>query len=136
MRSGPRNARGISAIEAVALLPVFLLLLLAVLESTRMLWTRAILAHAARETVRIAMVHGMQSDEPFTANDLRTRYLAATRTIDPAALQLEITPDWNTASEAGVTFRIRARYEFALLWDVLGAPSVTIETYAQSSVTY
>lgn len=131
-----RRGRGIAAIEALALLPVFLLLLLGIIELTRMLWTRAILAHAARETVRIALVHGKDADTPFTANELRNRFIASTRTIDPNALQVVITPDWATASSRGATFRVRASYEYPLLWDVLGAPSVTLEVYAQSSVTY
>lgn len=126
--------RGITALETVALMPVFLLLLLGAIESTRMLWTRAILAHAARETARIAMVHGMESDDPFSLADLQSHFIASTYAIDASALQVSITPEWGSASGPGATFRVDASYEYVLLWDVLGSPSVTIDVYAQSTV--
>ena len=136
-RSAGRRTRclGIAALEAIALLPVFLLLLLGIIESTRLLWTRSILAHAARETVRIAMVHGQATNDPYTAAQLRSRFLAATQAIDADALTLTISPDWDSGGSPGSVFRLTATYEFALLWDVLGAPTATLEVYAQSSVS-
>lgn len=51
------------------------------------------------------------------------------------ALTLTISPDWDSGGSPGSVFRLTATYEFALLWDVLGAPTATLEVYAQSSVS-
>jgi Flp pilus assembly protein TadG len=128
------RSRGVTALEALVLLPVFLLLLLSILDMTRLLWTRSILSHAARETVRYATVHGSASDNPVTSSALRQRFLQSTYAIDPAALALTITPNWDEESSAGTRFRLVANYEFAFLWDVFSAPSFSLTVYAQSDV--
>lgn len=128
------RARGITALETLALLPVFLLLLLSIIDTTRLLWTRSILAHAARETVRYATVHGSASEFPVTAAELREQFLQSTYAIDPSALTLSTTPDWDEQSSAGTRFRLVADYEFAFLWDVFPAPSFSISVYSESSV--
>ncbi len=128
------RSRGVTALEALILLPVFLLLLLSILDMTRLLWTRSILSHAARETVRYATVHGSESDNPVNASDLRQRFLQSSYAIDPAELTLTITPNWDEDSSPGTRFRLVANYEFAFLWDVFAAPSVSLTVYAQSDV--
>ncbi len=129
-----RRARGVTALEALVLLPVFLLLLLSIIDMTRLLWTKSILAHAARETVRYATVHGSASDSPVTAAELRQQFLQSTYAIDPSALTLTIAPDWDAQSSPGTRFRLVADYEFAFLWDVFPAPSFAISVYSESSV--
>lgn len=129
-----RNARGITALETLTLMPVFLLLLLSIIDMTRLLWTRSILSHAARETVRYATVHGSASDSPVNTADLRQQFLQSTYAIDPAALTLSTTPNWDDESSPGSPFRLVARYEFAFLWDMFSAPSFTISVYSESSV--
>jgi Flp pilus assembly protein TadG len=128
------RSRGVTALEALVLLPVFLLLLLSILDMTRLLWTRSILSHAARETVRYATVHGSASDNPVNASDLRQRFLQSSYAIDPAALTLTITPNWDEDSSPGTRFRLVANYEFAFLWDVFAASSFSLTVYAQSDV--
>lgn len=96
-----RNARGITALETLTLMPVFLLLLLSIIDMTRLLWTRSILAHAARETVQYASLHGSASDSPVTAADLRQQFLQSTYAIDPAVLTLSTTPNWDDESSPG-----------------------------------
>jgi len=128
------RSRGVTALEALVLLPVFLLLLLSILDMTRLLWTRSILSHAARETVRYATVHGSASDNPVNASDLRQRFLQSSYAIDPAALTLTITPNWDEDSSPGTRFRLVANYEFVFLWDVFAAPSFSLTVYAQTDV--
>lgn len=129
-----RRSRGITALETLALLPVFLLLLLSIIDMTRLLWTRSILAHAARETVRYATVHGSESDVPVTASGLRQHFLQSSHGLDPAALTLITAPDWDAVSSPGTRFRLIANYEFAFLWDVFPSPSFSISVYSESSV--
>lgn len=132
--SARQHARGITALETLALMPVFLLLLLSIIDMTRLLWTRSILAHAARETVRYAIVHGSASDNPVTAAELREKFLQSSYAINPAALTLSTTPNWDEQSSPGTRLRLMADYEFAFLWDVFEAPSFSISVYSESSV--
>ena len=128
------RTRGITALETLTLLPVFLLLLLSIIDMPRLLWTRSILAHAARETARYATVRGSASDHPATAAVLRQQFLEASYAINPAALTLSTTPNWDDESGPGTRFRLVANYEFAFLWDVFPAPSFTLSVYSESSI--
>lgn len=134
MSKGARE-NGIVSIETAILLPVFLLLVLGVIEFSRLLWTRAMLTHACHETARYAMVRGKDADYPATEAQLRQKFVDSTRGIDSESLTLQITPDWDTLSVAGQTFRVTAQYTFPALWDVLPAPTLKIVVYTQASLS-
>jgi len=54
----PRNRRGQSLAEFAIVLPVFLLIVFAMIDIGRVIWASDDLAHAAREGARYASVHG------------------------------------------------------------------------------
>lgn len=122
-------------LETVVLLPVFLLLVFGILDLARLLWTDLMLRHAIAETGRHAVVHGMSSASPVTLEDLRLVYVESARGIDESRLDLQASPDWNTASTPGATLRLEASYEFLFLWDFLPAPSVTLNHVTFVDVT-
>jgi Flp pilus assembly protein TadG len=53
-----RRSRGQSLVEFALVLPVFMLMLFAVIDMGRVIWTMDSLANAAREGARYASVHG------------------------------------------------------------------------------
>jgi Flp pilus assembly protein TadG len=56
-----RASRGQALVETAVILPVFLMLLLGVLDMGRAVWATTSLASAAREAARYAIVHGGNS---------------------------------------------------------------------------
>lgn len=128
-------AGGSVLLETLVLLPVFLLFIFGMLDLARLLWTDLVLRHAIAETGRYAMTRGNASPNPATLDDLRTVYLAATRTIDESRLTLQVVPEWSSGSTPGATLQIEASYQFVFLWDFLPAPSVTLQHVTFVDVT-
>lgn len=116
------------------LLPVFLLMLLSLIEASRLLWTRSILSFAARETVRYALAHGSESTNPATTAHLRQRFMDSTTGLDPILLTIELTPPWDENNDPGTVFRLTARYDFYFFWNVMESPATTLTVYAESVV--
>lgn len=70
MHRGDRSIRGQSLVEFALVLPVFLLLLIGVVEFGRAWMTRNILTGASREAVRIAAVQGNSASALSRANSI------------------------------------------------------------------
>jgi Flp pilus assembly protein TadG len=131
----PQQRRGIVALEVLVLLPVFLLMLLSLIEASRLLWTRSILSFAARETVRYALAHSSESTSPATTAQLRQRFIGSTTGLDPMLLTIELTPPpWDEHNDPGTVFRLTARYDFYFFWNVMESPATTLTVYAESVV--
>lgn len=115
-------------------LPVFLLMLLSIIEASRLLWTRSILSFAARETVRFALAHGSESTSPTTTAQLRQRFIGSTTGLNPMLLTIDLTPSWDENNDPGTVFRLTARYDFYFFWNVMESPATTLTVYAESVV--
>lgn len=121
--------------EMVVLMPIFLLLIVGVLNFARLLWIDSMLDHAARKTIRYAMVHGGASSQPATTETLRAVFLSASPALKEERLQFAVEPDWSPAPTPGTAFRIEAEYSLNLWWDALPSPSVLLRADASSSVS-
>lgn len=132
-----RSARvsGVITVETALLLPAFLLLIFGALEFSRLLWVRSILIHACNETVRYAMVRGMESGHHSSEAELMAQFLGSTRGVDAANLRIYISPDWHSASTPGTNFRVTAQYDFVMALNLLPAEPFKIEVYAQRKVS-
>jgi TadE-like protein len=63
IRPGSRS-RGQALVEFVVVIPVFLFLLLGIVDFGRVVWATTSLASAAREAARFAIVHGGSASDP------------------------------------------------------------------------
>lgn len=57
-RHGTERSRGQALVEFVVIIPVFLFLLMGIVDFGRVIWATTSLASAAREAARFAIVHG------------------------------------------------------------------------------
>jgi Flp pilus assembly protein TadG len=110
---GGRDEGG-AAVEFALVLPVLLMLTFGAIEFGRMLWTQSMLAHAAAEGARYAMVRGAGSPEEATeatiAEHLKEQM---TRLNSP---EFEILVDWTPDNRRGdtVTVTLIHDYDFAV----------------------
>lgn len=107
-----RTVRAQATVEAAFLLPVFLTLLLLVLQPVCVLYTRAVMEQAAAATARL-MVTGEGDDEAYRAFALRRLSavpdLAIFHAGGPLAWEIKLEKATDTGGEVSVTIDGRVR---------------------------
>lgn len=115
-----RDERGQALVEFALILPVFLLIVLGILEVARAVWQENTLAYAAREGTRYAIVHGAGSESPsgpgastYTAPDQDTAVGDVVRraAIGVPSITVSVTwPDGNNQRNSRVTVAASAPF--------------------------
>lgn len=108
-----RRERGAAAVEFALVLPVLLLLVLGLVEFSRVYNIQISLSNAAREGARTMAIHD-------DAGQARTAAIAAAPSITPAvaAGQIAVTP---ASCAAGGTVDVTIRYDVDLMTGFFGA---------------
>jgi Flp pilus assembly protein TadG len=96
--------------EVAIILPLLLLLTVGAFEIGRGVWTKHVLTNAAREAARYAAVRSVTSDDPATADKVKTRAKDAAVGLDTGALVVQTS--WQNANVAGNTVRVSVTYSF------------------------
>ncbi|WHY87708.1 TadE/TadG family type IV pilus assembly protein [Neobacillus novalis] len=99
-----RDERGQSMVETALLLPIFLLILIGILDFGRVTYSYAHLHMAAEESVRLG---GLGEKDPAISTFAR-KYV---HLGDPAKLQVEITPK-DTLRHSGDYVTVKLSYPF------------------------
>ena len=107
-----RNSQKGSAIIEFALCFLLILsMLYGVLEFSRIVYSRTVLAGATREASRYAMVHGSRSGSPATDATIRSQVIRWGYGLDPTALVVNTT--WDPSNTPGSRVRVETSYTIA-----------------------
>ncbi len=132
------NIKGVAAVEFALILPIFLLLIMGIIDFGRYFFVQHTLQFATREGVRLGLV-GKTLNDPVTGNPM-TRVASIVATIqnyasaalDPSKLSISIFPvqgdysdpvGWKGTLDAGAAgdyMRVRTQYTFAFLNPMIG----------------
>jgi Flp pilus assembly protein TadG len=106
-----KNQKGSAMIEFALCFLLMFGLLYGVMEFSRIVYSRTVLAGATREASRYAMVHGSRSASPATNEAIRAQVLRWSFGLNPAALVVNTT--WDPSNSPGSTVRVEASYTIA-----------------------
>lgn len=139
--------KGQTLVEFALVLPVFLVLIFGIVEFGRIVWAYSTLAHSAREGMRYASIHGINSPSPVGPGSATYTYPESDSTItglvrarsvalDPTRLTVLSTwPDGDSMRGSRVV--IQAQYIFGSLLDsFLSIPVFTMSSVSSGEIQY
>ncbi len=113
-RLGIGDASGNAAVEFALVLPVFISIVLGLIEIGRVLYTDHTLDHAAREGVRYAIVRGASSPTPALSSDIVTVVKSRAAPLDPAMVGVAVSFDPNNRPGSAVAVQVSYNFEFLM----------------------
>ena len=149
-----RNNRGATAVEFALVLPLFLLLVLGIVDFGRYFFVEHTLQYATREGMRLALVGRTLNDangNPMSRVDsiIKTIQDNASLAVNPSSLSIYIYPignnyqdpqNWNTlapsAGDPGSYMRVKTDYTYNFLTPLIGAFFAGGNTLVEAQGTY
>ena len=134
IRSPRRRQAGQTLVEFALITPIFLALLIGVIEGGRFVFYAEHLNNAVREGARYQVIHGSRSADPTgptsgdpTGEDIRSAVIDAAMVfeIDPADIDLAWSPDNN---RRGTTVTVRAEYTYVPIIGIFGPITISAES--------
>ncbi|ACJ27250.1 TadE-like protein [Shewanella piezotolerans WP3] len=141
-RNPSTHQRGITAVEAAIVAPLFFLLLFVILDGARMIYAYGTVAHAAREGVRYAVVRGAEAGEDLRrAGDAPTTSTKVEAYVTLRARPLKgisVTTTWEQNGNlldlsAGKVVKVLVEHDFSPVTPFL--PNLTLSS-TSSTVIY
>jgi Flp pilus assembly protein TadG len=108
-----RDRRGTAVIEFAFVAPVLFALTIGTIDVGRLVWSASMLHHMAREATRYASVRGAESNNPVTADDIRT--YVRNRIIGMPALDVAVETQWTPSNSSGGTVLVELDYTYSFL---------------------
>jgi Flp pilus assembly pilin Flp len=113
-----RDEAGVSAIEFALTLPVFLLILVGIIEGALLMWTELGLQNGVEKAARCASVN----DETICVSESDIQVYAAQSTYG-----LNPPPSVFSVASKSCGNEVSANLEFKSVFEVFGAPSITLK---------
>lgn len=134
VRASRRNDQGASIIEFGLVVLVFYAFVFGVMDFGRALYSYHFVSHAAREATRYAIVHGAQSSDPATANDI-AQYVKniAPDGIDPNAITVSTT--WSPDNTPGSNVRVQVQDNFHFIMPMLLTTQMNLSSASQMVIS-
>jgi len=144
MQKTLRYQHGVAAIESAIVAPLFFLLLLAILDGSRMIYAYSAVAHAAREGVRYAVVRGSEAgqddrrigDSPTTDTQIENYILQQSSPLE----NITVTTTWSLDSNLQVTKDAGQIVEIEVTHDFISVtpffPSVSLTSTSRSVIYF
>ena len=137
IRSDTRNLssrspsrRGAVIVEfALAFTIFFLVTVVGILDFGRGIWAYNLLAHAAHQGARYALVRGSSSLSPATKDDIRNYVRAQAAMLDPA--KVEVTPSWVPNNDPSSFVEIQVQYDFKPLFGQFFGVTIPLSSTAR-----
>ncbi|QUM78040.1 pilus assembly protein [Moritella sp. 24] len=143
MQNTLRYQHGIAAIESAIVAPLFCLLLLVILDGSRLIYAYGAISHAAREGVRYAVVRGTEAgqdnrrigDSPTSPTQIETYVLQRSQPLN----SITVTTTWDRDSnqlitkDAGQVVEVEVSHDFVSVTPFL--PSITLSS-TSSTIIY
>ena len=144
MQNTLRYQHGIAAVESAIVAPLFMLLLLVILDGSRMIYAYGAIAHAAREGVRYAVVRGSEAgqdnrrinDSPATEGQIENHILQRSQPLD----SITVTTTWSLNSQQQITkdpgqvVTVEVSHDFVSVTPFL--PSVTLSSISSTIIYF
>ena len=133
VRSLRRDDRASSGIQFALVLPVFLSMVLGLMDVGRLLWTQNTVAKAAKKAARFAIVNGSTSGVPATATTITANVAGHLAGLSQAPT---VTVAWDPDNAPGglVTVEVSYPFEFAAL-AFLDLEPITLDSTAAMIVS-
>ena len=127
-----KEQQGSTLVEAALVMLSFLLLVIGILDAGRLYFVYNSLSNAVREGTRYAMVHGGESYDPATEEQIKNVIVNAAAGVDGAQLFNQIQIDWEDATEKspGTYVTITATYTV----DLVVVPDVSLSVHSSMLV--
>jgi Flp pilus assembly protein TadG len=114
-----KRQRGSALVEAGLTMVVFMTVIFGMMEFGRMVWAYNLVAHAAREATRYAMVHGRNSSTPATADTIKSVAKTQAIGLDPASLTVNVS--WIPDNKPGSAVKVAMQYSFSAATGLVGS---------------
>ncbi|AQS38243.1 Flp pilus assembly protein TadG [Shewanella psychrophila] len=136
--------KGLAAVEAAIVAPIFFLILFAILDGARMIYAYGAVAHAAREGVRYAVVRGAEAgddlrrvgDSPTTDAKIEAHVLQRAQPLE----RIRITTTWEEDANqlrdqgAGKVVEIQIEHDFEPVTPFL--PAITLSSTSRTVIYF
>ncbi|HVA01848.1 MAG TPA: TadE family protein [Terriglobia bacterium] len=134
VRASQRDDQGASVLEFGLVVLVFYAFVFGVMDFGRALYSYHFVSHAAREATRYAIVHGAQSSDPATANEIAQYVKNITPDgIDPNAITVSTT--WSPDNTPGSNVRIQVQDNFHFVMPLLLTTQMNLSSASQMVIS-
>lgn len=121
---------GQSLVEFALVLPIFMVLVLGLFDGARAVWNYNTLAEATREGTRYAIVNSSADSA-----DIEDVVLDHASGLKQSGLTVTVTPG-AAPRDVGSTVEVRAEYDFAPLFAIVGLPSITMSSTSRMTIQH
>ncbi|MGE5473738.1 MAG: TadE family protein [Ignavibacteriales bacterium] len=106
-----KNCKGQTLVEMALILPIFLMLIMGMIEFGRIFNAYLIVTNASREGARIAVVGG-------TDTDINNRIITSTNTLKQEVLSITISPE-ETSRTRGTQVTVTVHYDLEMICPII-----------------
>ena len=131
-----QRSRGQSLVEFAVVLPIFLLILAAVIDFGLGLYSQMTVINAAREGARLGVV-----SQPFSSTAVNDRVVAMTAGLDQSNLTVSITckhDDGSSVSCSSTTtgdeIQVQVDYDYHMLWPLAFGNTIDLSSTVQMRI--
>lgn len=123
-----KEEQGSTLVEAALVMLSFLMLLFGIFDAGRLYFIYNSLSNAVREGTRYAVVHGGESYDPATEEEIKNVIVDAAAGVDDALLRDQIEINWEDTTDKapGTYVTITATYGV----DLVFIPDVTLTVHS------
>jgi Flp pilus assembly protein TadG len=128
-----RDKKGSTAVEFALTFPGMLILTFFIFDVGRAMFTFSSMNHAAAEAARYASMHGIESANPATEEEIVAVARAQALGVGPNEVSVEIT--WTPSSYRGATVEVTMTYNLDfILTGFLNVDGITAEAKASMMI--
>jgi len=128
-RYGRKLQRGFAMVEAALASTTALALLFGIFEFGQAVWQYNLVAHAAREGTRYAIVHGANSSTPATSDTITAKVKNQSLGLDPSKLSVTVT--WINNNRPGSAVKVAVSYPVTFMGPYVPNGNFTVKSTSQ-----
>jgi len=128
------HSRGTSLLEFTLTVPIFVVMLVGMIDLGRAVWTKHMLHNAVTDVARYASVHSEKSGQPVGTSDLMS--WAKTRAVGLANDRLSVMTVYDGHNQPGGVVRVQMSYVFEPIVPFLPLDNVSLSSSARRVITY
>jgi Flp pilus assembly protein TadG len=118
--------RGTAIVEGALTLILLLTLFFGIMEFGRLMWSRNLLAHAAKEGSRYASVRGLASGRAASSASIATFVKGQMIGLDKNTAV--VTTTWTPDNKQGSTVQVQVSYNYAPVMKMVRKTNITIKS--------
>ncbi len=130
---GKKRQLGTSLVEFALLIPVFMMIVVGIVDLGRAVWAKSSLGYLAGETARYASMHSERSSDPVTPGDV-FKYVEQ-RAIGLNSKHLTVDTTWVPSNNPGGVVRVNLTYDFQFITPLIPTDQLTLTANARRVIT-